>query len=266
MNNTEEDQEKFLDEALNTVRIQSFHIKKTYENSNLRQCLKETSTMLNELKTSNLSPRNYYQLYTTVFDQMQYVEQNFQEEYRRGRKINHLYESVQQASGILPRVYLTITAGSVYIRSLEIKAKDILNELLGMIKGVQNPLRGLFARYYLLKMVKDKLPDIGNEYIGEGGSVEDTLKFILQNLEEMNRLWIRLSMGCSGNEKIQKEKERNELKVLVGENIIRLSSLEGLTLEIYKTNVLPKIINILLESKDMLSQYYLMVKISTKSS
>ena len=258
MISSEEDQEKFLDEALNIVRIQSFHIRKTIENSNLRQCLKETATMLNELKTSNLSPRNYYQLYTTVFDQMQYVEQAFKEEHRRGRRIETLYESVQQASGIIPRIYLTITAGSVYIQSLEVKPKDILNELLGMIKGVQNPLRGLFGRYFLLKMVKDKLPDLGNEYIEEGGSVEDTLKFILQNLEEMNRLWIRLSMGCSGNEKFLKEKERNELKVLVGENILRLSSLEGLTLEIYKNDVLPKLINILLDSKDMISQYYLM--------
>ena len=82
MSSIEEDQEKFLDEALNNVRIQSFHIRKTIENSNLRQCLKETSSMLNELKTSNLSPRNYYQLYTTVFDQMQYVEQAFKEEHR----------------------------------------------------------------------------------------------------------------------------------------------------------------------------------------
>ena len=253
-----DDHEKILDEALNNVRIQSFHIRKMIENSNLRQCLKETSIMLNELKTSYLSPRNYYQLYTTVFDQMQYVEQAFKEEHRRGRKISALYESVQQALGIIPRIYLTITAGSVYIQSLEINAKDILNELLGMIKGVQNPLRGLFGRYYLLKMIKDKLPDVGNEYIGEGGSVEDTIKFILQNLEEMNRLWIRLSMGCTGNEKLLKEKERNELKVLVGENIIRLSSLQGLTIEMYKNDVLPKIITILLDSKDMLSQYYLM--------
>lgn len=258
MNSTEEDQEKFLDEALNNVRIQSFHIRKTIENSNLRQCLKETSTMLNELKTSSLSPRNYYQLYTTVFDQMQYVEQAFKEEHRRGRKISSLYESVQQASGIIPRIYLSITVGSVYIQSLEIKPNEMLKELIGMIKGVQNPLRGLFGRYYLLKMIKDKLPDVGNEYIGEGGSVEDSSKFILQNLEEMNRLWIRLSMGCTGNEKLQRIKERNELKVLVGENIIRLSSLEGLTLEMYKNDVLPNIISILLDSKDMLSQYYLM--------
>jgi vacuolar protein sorting-associated protein 35 len=189
---------------------------------------------------------------------MQYLEQFFKEEYRRGRKILHLYNSVQQASNIIPRLYLLITAGSVYIESMETAAKDILFDLLQMVKGVQNPLRGLFMRYFLLKMIKDKLPDKDTPYDGSGGNLDDTLKFIIQNLEEMNRLWIRLSMGCTGNEKLMREKERNELKVLVGENIIRLSSLNGLSLEIYKENVLPKVVNILLESKDALSQQYLM--------
>ena len=74
----------------------------------------------------------------------------------------------------------------------------------------------------------------------------------------MNRLWIRLSHGISPTEKKDREKERNELKILVGENITRLSSLNGMTNELYENTILPKIINILLETKDKLSQQYLM--------
>jgi vacuolar protein sorting-associated protein 35 len=74
----------------------------------------------------------------------------------------------------------------------------------------------------------------------------------------MNQLWIRLSSNTVGNEKLMRDKERNQLKILVGENITRLSSLNGLTLEIYKNKILPKIISILLDSKDNLSQQYLM--------
>ena len=74
----------------------------------------------------------------------------------------------------------------------------------------------------------------------------------------MNRLWIRLSHGISPSEKKDREKERNELKILVGENITRLSSLNGMTNELYENTILPKIINILLETKDKLSQQYLM--------
>jgi vacuolar protein sorting-associated protein 35 len=254
----EEDQEKFLDDALKIVKSQAFHMNKTIENNQLRQCLKESSIMLSELKTSLLTPRNYYHLYTIIFDEMQYLEGYFKEEYRRGRKIKDLYDAVQQASSIIPRLYLLITVGSIYIESGQVPATEIMFDLLQMVKGVQNPLRGLFTRYYLLKMIKDKLPDKGNEFEGEKACLNDTLKFILQNLEEMNRLWIRLSTGCTGNDRLMREKERNELKVLVGENITRLASLQGLTLEIYREEVLPKIITNLLESKDQLSQQYLM--------
>jgi len=255
---SEEDQEKFLDDALKIVKSQAFHMGKTIENNQLRQCLKECSIMLSELKTGLLTPKNYYTLYTIIFHDMQYLEQYFKEEYRRGRRIKDLYDAVQQASSIIPRLYLLITVGSVYIESQQVPAMEIIFDLLQMVKGVQNPLRGLFLRYYFLKMVKDKLPDKCSEYEQENSTFQDTLKFILQNLEEMNRLWIRLSTGCSGNEKVLRERERNELKVLVGENITRLSSLNGLTIEIYKEEVLPRIISILLDSKDHMSQQYLM--------
>ena len=108
--------------------------------------------------------------------------------------------------------------------------EEIISDLLGMIKGVQNPIRGLFTRYFLLKRIKDKLPDKGNRYLEEGGKFEDTLKFIIQNMEEMNHLWIRISAEATvGPEKILRDKERIELKILVGESMNRLSSLDGLT-------------------------------------
>ena len=245
------DQEKYLDDGMKIINNQIYHLSKAIENNNLRQSLKESSVMLAELKTSHLTPKNYYNLFSVVLDEMQYLEQFFKEEYRRGRKIKHLYDSVYQAQSIIPRLYLMITAGRVYIDSGEVPATSMIFELLNAIKGVQNPTRGLFLRYYLLKMIKDKLPDNKED-------IDETLKFILQNLEEMNRLWIRLSTGCTGNEKILREKERNELKVLVGENIIRISDLNCLTIEKYQSDVLPKIISILLDSKDYLSQQYIL--------
>lgn len=75
-----------------------------------------------------------------------------------------LYESVQHATSVIPRLYLLITVGAVYIETHEISAKEIISDLLEMVKGVQHPMRGLFLRYYLLKMIKEKLPDINNDY------------------------------------------------------------------------------------------------------
>ncbi len=122
-----------------------------------------------------------------------------------------------------------------------------------MVKGVQQPVRGLFLRYYLLKMMKDKLPDKGSEYEGDGGDVNDAIDFILQNMSEMNRLWVRLQHLSSTKDKEQREIERNELRVTVGENIIRLGHLEGMTYDIYKSVVLPKILEIVVICKDTMA-------------
>ena len=77
-------------------------------------------------------------------------------------------------------------------------------------------------------------------------------------MEEMNRLWIRLSAGVGGGEKMRREKERDELKILVGESMNKLSSLENLNIDLYEQIVLPKLLNIILNSKDILCQQYLM--------
>ena len=61
-----------------------------------------------------------------------------------------------------------------------------------MTKGVQHPIRGLFLRYYFLKVCKNKFPDVGNEYEGDGGDINDSIGLIMINLKEMNRLWIRI--------------------------------------------------------------------------
>ena len=74
----------------------------------------------------------------------------------------------------------------------------------------------------------------------------------------MNRLWVRLQHLSSTKDKEQREVERNELRVTVGENIIRLGHLEGLTYDIYKSVVLPKILEIVVICKDTMAQQYLM--------
>src|SRR4051812_39357992 len=101
-----------------------------------------------------------------VFDQLRHLESYLSEERQRGKRMGELYELVQYAGNILPRLYLLITVGSVYIRSKEAPAKDVLKDLLEMCRGIQHPTRGLFIRNYLSEMTKDKLPDRGSEYEG----------------------------------------------------------------------------------------------------
>ncbi len=255
----EEEQEKILDQALLVVKSQGYQMKVAIDNNKLRNSLKFAKAMLDTLKNTQLSPSNYYQLFLSIFDEMQYIYNYFREEARRGRRMKDLYDTVQQCENIIPRLFLLICVASAYIETGQTNATDIIFDLFNLIKGVQNPLRGLFCRYFFLKMIKDRLPDKGNEYEKPGASSDDTIKFILNNLEEMNGLWIRLSgNNTESTEMPSSNKEREQLKILIGENITRLSQLSCITQEIYQRNVLPKIIEILLESKDNLSQQYLL--------
>lgn len=60
--------------------------------------------------------------------------------------MSDLYESVQHAANILPRLYLLVTVGAAYISSKEAEAGEILKDVSELCKGVQHPTRGLFLR------------------------------------------------------------------------------------------------------------------------
>lgn len=124
-----------------------------------------------------------------------------------------LYQAVQHAPNIIPRLYLLITVGSVYIQSHDEGSDRILEDILQMMKAVQNPVRGLFLRYYFLKMCKDRLPDTGSEFETENRGVKDGIEVIHTNLREATNLWMRIG---SGRDKAKRLKEKNDLKMLVG--------------------------------------------------
>jgi len=166
---------------------------------------------------------------------------------------------VQACGDVLPRLYLLITAGATYIESRQAPAKDILNDLVEMTKGVQHPMRGLFLRNYLAQACKDKLPDTGSKFEGRaGGDVSHAVDFILRNFSETNRLWVRMQNQGPTKEKKRREKERQDLRILVGTNLVRLSQLEGVDVERYKTAVLPRLLEQVVNCKDAIAQPYLL--------
>merc|ERR1712223_874284 len=243
--------------------------------------------MLSELRTSLLSPKSYYQLYMSICD-----------EFRKGRKVADLYELVQYAGNIVPRMYLLITVGLVYIKTHEYSRRDIIRDLVEMCRGVQHPLRGLFLRNYLLQCTRNVLPDavplvnqqvhqsnlehiennVGeqeeNETLNEetlrqqsdeqaynpasDGTVEDSIDFILLNFAEMNKLWVRMQHQGHSRDREKKERERMELRILVGTNLVRLSQLDNIALAMYKSAVPPGVLEQVVSCRDAIAQEYLM--------
>ena len=52
--------------------------------------------------------------------------------------------------------------------------------------------------------------------------------------------------------------ERKELRILVGTNLVRLSQLDGVDLELYQNTILPSILQQVVSCKDVIAQEYLM--------
>ncbi|CRL06873.1 CLUMA_CG019462, isoform A [Clunio marinus] len=253
-----DEQDKLLSDALGIVRNQAILMKRNLDKSRLMDGLKCASTMLGELRTSLLSPKSYYELYMAVTDELRFLEIHLLDEFQKGHKVTDLYELVQYAGNIVPRLYLLITVGLVYIKSNPATKKSILKDLVEMCRGVQNPLRGLFLRNYLLTL-RNILPDVpvGRD-TDDCGNVHDSIDFILTNFAEMNKLWVRMQHQGHSSEKGRREKEREELKILVGTNLVRLSQLESVSLEIYQKIILPSILEQVVSCRDAIAQEYLM--------
>ncbi|KAL9641302.1 MAG: hypothetical protein Q9204_000096 [Flavoplaca sp. TL-2023a] len=249
-----EDQTRLLDDARNVVAQQAHQMRKCLETpGKLMDALKCSSTLVSELRTSSLRPKQYYELYMSVFDALRHLSVYL----RESHPVNHLadlYELVQYAGNIVPRLYLMITVGTVYMGIEDAPVKEIMKDMMEMSRGVQHPIRGLFLRYYLTGQARESLPT-GSED-GPEGNLQDSISFVLTNFVEMNKLWVRLQHQGHSREREQRTKERQELQLLVGSNLVRLSQL--VDLEAYQTVILQPLLEQVVQCRDVLAQEYLL--------
>ncbi|KAJ1508410.1 Vacuolar protein sorting-associated protein 35 [Coelomomyces lativittatus] len=89
-------------------------------------------------------------------------------------------------------------------------------------------------------------------------NVLDSIRFILENFVEMNKLWVRLQHQGFLRDKEKRESERKELRILIGSNLVRLSQLECVDLNLYKQAIFQPITQQILQCKDVLAQEYLL--------
>jgi vacuolar protein sorting-associated protein 35 len=208
---------------------------------------------VSELRTPTLGPKQYYELYMAVFDALRHLSEYL----RDSHPVNHLadlYELVQYAGNIIPRLYLMITVGTVYMAVEDAPVKEIMKDMMEMSRGVQHPIRGLFLRYYLSGQARDYLPTGTEE--GPQGNLQDSINFILTNFVEMNKLWVRWQHQGHSREREQRTQERRELELLVGSNLVRLSQL--VDLESYKGVILAPLLEQVVQCRDVLAQEYLL--------
>ncbi|KAF3766858.1 vacuolar protein sorting-associated protein 35 [Cryphonectria parasitica EP155] len=249
-----EDQVRLLSDALEAVRHQTGLMRKCLDMpGKLMDALKCCSTLVSELRTSSLGPKQYYELYMAVFDALRYLSVHL----RENHPVNHLadlYELVQYAGNIVPRLYLMITVGTAYMSIEGAPVKELMKDMMDMSRGVQHPIRGLFLRYYLTGQARDFLPTGDGD--GPEGNLQDSISFVLTNFVEMNKLWVRLQHQGHSRERELRTQERKELQLLVGSNIVRLSQL--VDLETYKHGILAPLLEQVVQCRDVLAQEYLL--------
>lgn len=249
-----EDQARLLEDALIAVRQQTALMRKCLETpGKLMDALKCCSTLVSELRTSSLGPKQYYELYMAVFDALRYLSVHLRENHPHNH-LADLYELVQYAGNIVPRLYLMITVGTAYMSVPDAPVKELMKDMMDMTRGVQHPIRGLFLRYYLSGQARDYLPTGDGD--GLEGNLQDSISFILTNFVEMNKLWVRLQHQGHSREREQRTRERKELQQLVGSNIVRLSQL--VDLEAYKNGILAPLLEQVVQCRDVLAQEYLL--------
>lgn len=153
-----------------------------------------------------------------------------------------------------------ITVGAAYMSVPDAPIKEIMKDMIEMCRGVQHPIRGLFLRYYLSQTARDHLPTGNSE--GPEGNLQDSIQFIVTNFIEMNKLWVRLQHQGHSREREKRTKERKELQILVGSNLVRLSQLEGIDKEYYRSTILPAILEQIVQCRDVIAQEYLLDVVS----
>lgn len=251
------EQEAILNKCTHNIKHQLKLMKSNLDEYKLLPALKNCSNFLNELRVSQLTPKQYYEIYVMVFDSLEVLSgylvsgdsqrNNNNKKKKRissgdGESTNDngsgkddndetvssartnafladLYEIVQYAGNIVPRLYMMIVVGTAYMTLPGAPIKDLMKDMIEMCHGVQHPIRGLFLRYYLSQRTKNSLPfDTRIDF-------NETVEFLITNFIEMNKLWVRLQHQGHSSEREIRYNERKELKILVGSNLVRLSQI-----------------------------------------
>jgi len=96
-----------LEDAKKAAKEQAYFMRKALDNADLRAGLKHASLMLTELKTSLLSPRNYYILFMAIFDYMRgntHIIQNSRSTSRMTPVVAERWSMFMRPSSMLPKL------------------------------------------------------------------------------------------------------------------------------------------------------------------
>ena len=254
-------QEKYLNQLSKEFECQSNLIKIYPTSKNFSKCFLDTANLISLLKVDLITPINYYLLYTDTVELLEEtIEFYMRDKVSKGTQIKYIYESVQQCQYLIPRIYLMIICGSIYLELYPIKFREIIFDLLNAVKCVQNPLRGFWLRYFLFKKLKNVLPIKIGEYISNEEYFfiyrKISLLFLMTNLEELILSAMRTKKEIYIDNRKIDEKQRINMISCIEEVIEEISFMKGLDKNIFVNKILPKMFDIIFNVENE-NDYYL---------
>eukprot|EP00929_Paragymnodinium_shiwhaense_P094362 TRINITY_DN54892_c0_g1_i1.p1 TRINITY_DN54892_c0_g1~~TRINITY_DN54892_c0_g1_i1.p1 ORF type:complete len:875 (-),score=205.46 TRINITY_DN54892_c0_g1_i1:56-2680(-) len=176
---------RLLEETYGFIAEQRFYLRKAIQTDDLEHTLQRCIASVGELRSSKLLPENYYKVYSLVSWELHAVAAFLQQTKRHGKSLTSLYDLVQHEGNVLTRLYMMITVVSVLLPSCDaVEGENLLEDMCSMLSAVQHPIRGLFIRYYMLQVTKDKVARVC------GG--HSAICVLLANFREAANLWVRL--------------------------------------------------------------------------
>ncbi|KAH0477278.1 MAG: hypothetical protein KVP17_003022 [Porospora cf. gigantea B] len=215
------------EEAAALVEAHGTALARAIRGKSLKDVLKVCNQLLGLLRHSDeMLCEEYFRIYEGVFVELQHVIGFLRE--TTSRPFEELYEVVQHAGNVLPRLYMLATVASLP----EEASPELFCDIIEMLKGVQHPMRGIFLRYYFFQCIRDK------------GAVnyDESSAFITaytRNAKDAATLWVRLRFqGASASDaKLMADWEAATPLVLV--HVVYLCELGLADVDVHRAFVLP---------------------------
>eukprot|EP01053_Blabericola_migrator_P007828 Blabericola_migrator_1__7827@NODE_3_length_32604_cov_133_371700_g2_i0_p5_GENE_NODE_3_length_32604_cov_133_371700_g2_i0NODE_3_length_32604_cov_133_371700_g2_i0_p5_ORF_typecomplete_len995_score139_78Vps35/PF03635_17/1_5e100GET2/PF08690_10/6_5Mito_fiss_reg/PF05308_11/10_NODE_3_length_32604_cov_133_371700_g2_i016814665 len=139
-------------------REAGFHMRRAIEEKNLKEALRHATSLLWEIRVPLQSTTQYFRLYCSVTLELMKLLSYFEHpSFPYRSKLVELYEIVQHAGNAVPRVYLCILVARLLLGSGVAPSSLVLKDINEVVRGVQHPLRGLYARYFLTNVLSERL-------------------------------------------------------------------------------------------------------------
>lgn len=234
------EEKSFFENTIDNVKSKAYYLSLEIEKDQLIRVFDYIEYILCDLDTNDLSIEEYNEVFSIILDELiisiGYLKSKLLEE------LIELYKKSQNNKSLLVRNYLICFFGKVICEKINENLEDnsensqsnliymLISDVLKFIKSQKSPLKGLYLRFFYIKIYKNILNNTNESQI------QFFIDSLLFNFEQVCLLWNKLGSL----------QEKEVCKTLVGESISRLANIEGLSREIYISFILTKLLDIIL--------------------